>query len=184
MKDYYLALGVERDADPETIKKAYRQFCKKYHPDSCDTDNAATRKEFLAIREAYDTLSDRDRRRDYDRNFGQKKKQNRGHDSGTEPGYGPKNELYAELVLSKREAAVGGAYRLEVPIRESCPYCSRFGSLSSLFCPVCGGRGRIRRVRPIILEVPAGVAAGTRNTVRLETEGPNGVFLTIAVAVE
>lgn len=50
MKDYYLALGIEKDADTETIKKAYREYCKKYHPDSCDPEDTARRNEFLIIR--------------------------------------------------------------------------------------------------------------------------------------
>ncbi len=210
MEDYYLALGVGKDADTETIKKAYREYCKKYHPDSCETDDAATRKEFLAIREAYDTLSDRDKRRDYDRSL--EWKNTRKEDSGVGPVYGPiysspkrrrtgswasflddlfedmasgpGNTLHAELVLSRHEAAEGGTFKLDVPLTERCPYCSPFGNLSPLFCPVCGGSGGIRRARSVILEVPAGVTDGTRNTVRLETRETDGVFLTIDVAVE
>ena len=188
MEDYYLALGVGKDADTDTIKKAYREYCKKYHPDSCETDDAATRKEFLAIREAYDTLSDRDKRRKYDRSF--ERRNTRKDDSGGGTGYGPihsgpRNELHAELVLSRHEAAEGGIYRLEVPVSGSlCPYCFRFGSLFPGLCPVCGGSGRIGRARSVVLEVPAGVTDGTRNTVRLDGEGSDGVFLTIDVAVE
>jgi DnaJ-class molecular chaperone len=103
---------------------------------------------------------------------------------GSFSGVSPGTALHAELVLSRYEAAVGGTYRIEVPITERCGYCFRFGGLSSGFCPVCGGSGRIRTTRPIDLDVPAGVADGTRNTVRLDSEDTDGILLTIDVAVE
>jgi len=64
MSNYYLALGIDRDADLDKIKKAYRHYCKKYHPDLA---NKEQRKHFFRIQEAYETLSDENRRRDYDR---------------------------------------------------------------------------------------------------------------------
>jgi molecular chaperone DnaJ len=63
-KDYYIVLGVSRGADLNKIKKAYRTVVKKYHPDVVQTEE--TKKKFLEIREAYETLSDETRRRQYD----------------------------------------------------------------------------------------------------------------------
>lgn len=64
-RDYYEVLGVSRDADDATLKKAYRQLAKKYHPDMNPGDAEAERK-FKEASEAYAVLSDPDKRRQYD----------------------------------------------------------------------------------------------------------------------
>jgi molecular chaperone DnaJ len=65
-KDYYKILGVERGANEEDIKKAYRKLAHKYHPDKAGGDE----KRFKEINEAYQVLSDKQKRAQYDR-FGQ-----------------------------------------------------------------------------------------------------------------
>ena len=67
-KDYYQLLGIQADATAEQIKKAYRTLAKQYHPDVNNSPDAADR--FREITEAYDTLTDPDRRRRYDRLHG------------------------------------------------------------------------------------------------------------------
>ena len=57
-KDYYEVLGVDKNADDETIKKAYRKLAKKYHPDT-NAGNAEAEKKFKEISEAYAVLSDK-----------------------------------------------------------------------------------------------------------------------------
>lgn len=64
-KDYYEVLGVEKNADEATIKKAYRSLAKKYHPDMNPGDKEAEMK-FKEVNEAYDVLSDSDKRAKYD----------------------------------------------------------------------------------------------------------------------
>ena len=64
-KDYYKALGVPRDAKPEEVKKAYRKLARQYHPDANKGDRAAEER-FKEISEAYDVLSDAQRRKEYD----------------------------------------------------------------------------------------------------------------------
>jgi len=65
-RDYYEALGIERGASAEEIKKAYRRLAKQYHPDFNKDDNE-TEKKFREIKEAYDVLSDPQKREQYDR---------------------------------------------------------------------------------------------------------------------
>lgn len=64
-RDYYEVLGVDRGADDATIKKAYRQLAKKYHPDMNPGDKEAEKK-FKEASEAYAVLSDAEKRRQYD----------------------------------------------------------------------------------------------------------------------
>ena len=63
-KDYYASLGVERDATAEEIKKAYRKLARQYHPDVAKEEGAEER--FKEISEAYQTLSDPEKRQAYD----------------------------------------------------------------------------------------------------------------------
>lgn len=65
-KDYYDLLGVSRDADAATIKKAYRKLAIKYHPDK-NPDDAEAEAKFKEIGEAYEALSNEDKRAAYDR---------------------------------------------------------------------------------------------------------------------
>ena len=64
-RDYYEVLGVDKNADDATLKKAFRQQAKKYHPDVNPGDTEAEKK-FKEIQEAYAILSDPDKRRQYD----------------------------------------------------------------------------------------------------------------------
>lgn len=75
-KDYYQILGVSKNASPEEIKKAYYKLAHKYHPDKEGGDE----KKFKEINEAYQVLSDKEKRSQYDR-FGQT------FEKGTEPGF-------------------------------------------------------------------------------------------------
>ena len=79
-KDYYKILEVEEDASEEEIKLAFRRLAKKYHPDLNKTDTKANDK-FIELHEAYDTLSDPQRRKIYD-----------------QAGYNPKNIDLSDLL--------------------------------------------------------------------------------------
>lgn len=65
MRDYYDILGVSKDADDKTIKKAYRKLAKKYHPDANPGDKEAEKK-FKEVNEAYAILGDPEKKKKYD----------------------------------------------------------------------------------------------------------------------
>ncbi|PJF17725.1 hypothetical protein PSACC_02466 [Paramicrosporidium saccamoebae] len=65
MVDYYSVLGVPRDADEDTLKKAYRKLALKWHPDR-NPDKTAAEKKFKEVSEAYEVLSDKEKRTVYD----------------------------------------------------------------------------------------------------------------------
>src|SRR5580693_640159 len=65
-RDYYEILGVARDATPDAIKKAYRGLARKYHPDRNPGDKQAVEK-FKEAQDAYDVLSDKAKREQYNR---------------------------------------------------------------------------------------------------------------------
>src|SRR5690349_1879203 len=64
-KDFYQVLGVDKDADASTIKKAYRKLARENHPDSKPGDKVAEDR-FKEVAEAYDVVGDPDKRTEYD----------------------------------------------------------------------------------------------------------------------
>ena len=64
-KNYYEVLGVDKNASPDEIKKAYRTLAKKYHPDLND-HSAEAEEKFKEVNEAYSVLSDEEKRNNYD----------------------------------------------------------------------------------------------------------------------
>ncbi|HEY3298686.1 MAG TPA: DnaJ C-terminal domain-containing protein, partial [Armatimonadota bacterium] len=91
-KDYYATLGVTKDSAEKDIKAAYRKLARKYHPD-VNPGNKEAEEKFKEISEAYEVLSDKDKRAKYD-NFGQQWKNSQSHAGGYGAPGGVRYEQY------------------------------------------------------------------------------------------
>jgi len=169
-RDYYEVLGVPRAASPEDIRKAFRKLAFQYHPDR-NKDNGASDK-FKEINEAYECLSDVDKRAAYDR-FGHAGAEGifggRGFDgfdfggfgdifeaffggSGASPRQASRrgNDLRCSISLTFEEAALGCEKEINVTRTEVCATCHGTRAKSGTQptrCNACEGTGQIRRVQ-------------------------------------
>ena len=168
-RDYYDVLGVSRNASHEEIKKVFRKLAFQYHPDRNRDDGAEAR--FKEVNEAYEVLSDEDKRAAYDR-FGHSGADNvfgrgfEGFDFGgfgdifeaffggtsTTTRRGPRNgsDLRYKVSLSFEEAALGCEKEIDIKRTESCDTCHGTGSkpgVNPTRCPNCDGSGQVRRVQ-------------------------------------
>ena len=180
--DYYEVLGVDRDADEEEIKRAYRRVAKECHPDVTQGDENATER-FRRATEAYEVLSDRERRAAYDRDMRQQEALRQGRqDAGAvstweffrlaeEMIWNMFRELHGypawesfgghlEILLSPEEAFSGTRVSFDVPIERECGICEGHGFSVFGVCPRCRGTGRVEGSRRITIEIPAGVRDG------------------------
>ena len=166
-EDYYDILGIGKDADPESIRKAYRREAKKSHPDSSGCPASSER--FRKVEEAYETLGDRDRREAYDeRESTQRSSPIPVRTSPVEPepffpGGAYRQEAaepLLEILLDPEEAGRGVAIPVEIPVSAPCPDCTGGGFWRRMFCFTCGATGTVRSVKRMVLEVPPGIRSG------------------------
>lgn len=167
-RDYYEVLSVERTADGEVLKKAFRKMAMQYHPDRNPGDKDAEDK-FKEASEAYEILSDPDRRARYDR-FGHQGVEGFGGGSGFNNvnindifgeifgdifgggGRGRRGgrnrgaDLRYNLELTFEEAAFGTDVSVKIPRPKRCDTCDGTGSKTKQRrqCPQCGGAGEVR----------------------------------------
>ena len=169
-RDYYEVLGVGRGASADEIRRAYRRLARQYHPDVNKSADAEER--FKEINEAYEVLSDQQKRLAYDR-FGHTGVEGGfsnfsgfsnlsdifesffGGFAGTRTQKGPRagEDLRATLTLSFEEAVFGTEKELEVEQLGLCPTCNGSGAEPGSHptrCPECNGTGEVRRVRSSI----------------------------------
>ncbi len=148
-KDYYEVLGLQRDADGETIKRAFHALARDWHPDVADDPDAEVR--FRELAEAYGVLSKREARLLYDR-YGYRGRGNQGFDEAiweARPPAAARGENVHVGIELRHFEAVEGARRLvlyEAAVR--CKACMGRGSvgLPDPECEYCGGSGRKRTV--------------------------------------
>ena len=172
-RDYYEVLGVDKGADDATIKKAYRQLAKKYHPDMNPGDKEAEKK-FKEASEAYAVLSDPDKRRQYDQ-FGHSAFEGGGagggfggfdfsgadfsdifgdifgdfFGGGSRGGArnnGPMKGANTSVRISFEQAVFGVEKELDLNLKDTCKTCNGSGAkpgTSPETCRKCGGRGQV-----------------------------------------
>ena len=165
--DPYAVLGVDRDADADTLKKAYRRLAREYHPD-VNSDPGAQEK-FKEVSAAYEVLSDPEKRRVYDLGgdpFGGGFGQGAGFSftdimdaffGGQQAGgRGPRprqrrgQDALVRLDLELAEAAFGTSRELKVDTAVLCTTCQGSGAAAGshpITCETCHGRGEVQQVQ-------------------------------------
>lgn len=172
MRDYYEILGVAKDADSESIKKAYRKLAMQFHPDR-NPGNAEAEEKFKEAAAAYDILSNSDKRARYDR-FGHQAFQGGGgagfHDMDdifssfgdifsdlfgaggqqrtrrkNQPRRGADLRYICEIEL--KDVIEGADKQVEFETEDPCTVCQGSGAekgSTPQTCPTCGGAGQVR----------------------------------------
>lgn len=170
-KDFYEVLGVERSADDKEIKKAYRRLAMKYHPDR-NPDNAEAEEKFKEATEAYEVLSDTQKKAAYDQYGHAGVDPNAGGGAGF--GSGSFSDIFGDvfgdifggggggggrtrstrgadlrynLELDLEDAVKGTTVKIRVPSQVACKVCSGSGAEKGSqpeTCGTCHGAGQIR----------------------------------------
>jgi molecular chaperone DnaJ len=174
-RDYYEVLGVSRSATEEEVKTAFRRLAKQYHPDANKEQGAEAR--FIEVNEAYEVLSDPQKRAAYDRyghagvgngmagaGFSDFSSFSSINDlfetffagaSGTQRRAGSQRgaDIRYELTITFEEAVFGCQKEIDLPRWETCTNCRGNGAqpgTSTTRCPACQGTGEVRRVQQSI----------------------------------
>jgi molecular chaperone DnaJ len=170
--DYYETLGVSRDADLEEIKASYRRLARQYHPD-VNPESSEAEEQFKEINEAYEILSDPQKRAAYDR-FG-----HTGLGGGMPPtgdpfeavndlfnmffggatatatrGFVHGDDLRFDMEIDLEDVLKGVSHEVTITKLDLCDACKGAGAelgTEVQFCPDCSGTGRIRHTKSTIL---------------------------------
>lgn len=188
-RDYYEVLGVSKDADASSIKKAFRKLALQYHPDR-NPDNPEAEEKFKEIAEAYDVLGDSDKRQRYDRfghaglqggigggasvddifsHFGDIFGDIFGGSRRTRHRAARGADLRYDLELDLEEAVAGCRRDIEIPRIQDCSNCDGRGlkdGAKTASCGHCGGRGQIARNQgPFMFSMTCPACSGSGSVV-------------------
>ena len=172
-RDYYDVLGINRDASEEEIKKSYRKLAMKFHPDR-NPDNKGAEDKFKEAKEAYEVLSDKDKRGAYD-TYGHAGIDPRAGMGGGGQGFGGFSDSFGDifgeifggatgaksgrssvyrgadlrynLEITLEQAARGTETKIRIPTLEDCEPCKGSGAkpgTSAKTCQACSGSGQVR----------------------------------------
>lgn len=169
-RDYYEILGVNRDASDEDIKKSYRKLAMKFHPDR-NPDSKDAEEKFKEAKEAYEILSDAEKRQAYDAygHAGVNPQMGGGPNmggfsdafgdifseifGGQQRGGGGRSGVYRgadlryNLEITLEQAARGTETKIRIPTLEECETCKGSGAkpgTSAKTCHTCNGAGQVR----------------------------------------
>lgn len=171
-RDYYEILGVSKDVSAADLKKAYRRVAMKFHPDRNPDDKSAEEK-FKEANEAYEVLSDEQKRAAYDQYGHAGVDQQAGMGGGA--GFGNFSDIFGDvfgdifgggggggrgrggpsrgadlrytLEMSLEDAVKGSTVQIKVPTLVSCKVCDGSGAKTGskpITCTTCGGHGQVR----------------------------------------
>jgi len=169
-RDYYEVLGVNRDASEEEIKKSYRKLAMKWHPDR-NPDNPKAEENFKEAKEAYEMLSDAQKRAAYDQ-YGHAGVDASAGAGAAGAGMGGFGDIFSDifgdifggarqgrstvfrgadlrynLEITLEQAARGFETRIRIPTMAQCETCSGSGAKAGTqaqTCPTCRGAGQVR----------------------------------------
>lgn len=169
-RDYYEILGVEKNATAAELKKAYRRVAMKHHPDR-NPDNKESEDKFKEASEAYEVLSNEQKRAAYDQ-YGHQGVEGMGGMGAGAQGFGSFSDIFGDvfgdifggggrgrggpargsdlrytLDLNLEEAVKGTEVKIKVPTLVSCKPCNGSGAkpgTSASTCTTCGGHGQVR----------------------------------------
>ncbi len=199
-RDYYESLGVSRDASAAELKKAFKKKAMKYHPDRNPDDPKASDK-FKEAAEAYEVLSDSQKKTAYDQ-FGHSGVEGM---SGGGPNFNDVNindifgdifgdvfgtrsssrrarrgsDLQYNLDLSLKEAVLGVQKKIKIPSHKSCNDCNGSGAAngsSPSVCPNCNGAGQVRLQQGFFsVQQPCSSCSGSGQIIKDQCKSCRGI---------
>ena len=212
VKDLYTLLGVSRNASEASIKKAYKQLCRKYHSDLAPHSPVSG---MLEIQEAFRILSNPQQRRHYDMYLDQQEQKDQTDETPAPKRislfadfthYAPSleeiyqsfmsefyslrksksaktQELHLEIPLHMDEARKGGTFSVEVPVPLPCPRCNGTGQVAPFICSACNGTGKVESKRNILITFPSNCQDNTVLKYNLGEFNIPGIFLHIHLRI-
>jgi len=187
-KNYYKTLGIDKNASDYAVKKAFRKLAIQYHPDITKNNKLLERK-FKDICEAYEVLSDKDKRQKYDK-LNVHNWEKRGITANLYEENIPKkelnffsdffntlfdsvkdstvnrlkkaNDIHRTISISLEESFSGTTKDIFIEKDEKCKQCKGEGKIEENTCNKCKGQGFFTELEPIPAKIPKGVSEGTK----------------------